>query len=537
VNKSKTRSKRCARSRLGEERASAVIQFIETCCRHTKGRFAGDPFILAPWQRDYVAEVFGNVNARSGLRRTRTAFLSVARKNGKSELAAAIALYMLAADGEQGPEVYGAAFDRDQASIVFDVAAQMVRQSEPLRNKLKVIPSTKRILCPDNGGFYRAIPADAAGSHGFNASCVIFDEVHTQRTRELWDVLVTSMGARDQPLVFAITTAGHNRLSLCYQLHTYATQVITRRVKDPSFVARVYEMPEGLSFEEIAAAPDAWAQANPSLASEPGGFLKVDHIAEAIERARHITAEQNTVCNLYFNQWTQSAERWFSRSQWDACGAELLPDVRKEWAGRECYGGLDLASTRDFNAFVLTFPRDDGGYDVLPRFWLPEVALEREDMAPMRPTLEEWRAAGFLSVTPGDVSDYDAIKEQIERDAEVFDLREVGYDRFLSLGIVMALADEGLTMVPVGQGYQTLSAPSKLLETLVADSALHHYGNPVLRWMADNVVRETRDYDEAIKPSRKKSTAKIDGIAALVDALERAMHTETAAEVAFYAFD
>src|SRR5574343_1471985 len=242
------------RTSEGERRARLAIDFIEKCCVHTIGKWAGLPFILAPWQREFIAEVFGNVDA-AGLRKTRRAFLAIARKQGKSELAAAVALYLLLADGEPSPQVYGAAFDRDQASIVFDVAAQMVQKSPLLRGMAKVIPSTKRIVCtagPSVGGYYRAIPADAAGSHGFNASGIIFDEFHTQKNRDLYDVLSTSTSAREQPLIFMITTAGFDKNGPCHEVYDYAKGVISGTIKDRTFVGRVFEAPQGPTFETVA---------------------------------------------------------------------------------------------------------------------------------------------------------------------------------------------------------------------------------------------------------------------------------------------
>ena len=505
-------------SNYSPEVAGKAVKFIEAL-PHTKGRWAGVRFTLADWQRSEIIEpLFGTVT-KEGKRQYRTAYLEVGRKNGKSELAAAIALKLLVADGEEGAEIYGAAADRDQATIVFHVAAEMVRRKPQLAKRLKVIDSQKRIIDPKTGSFYRAIPADAAGSHGFNASGVIFDEVHAQPSRELWDVLSTSTAAREQPLVFAITTAGFDRQSICWELHEYARKVLTGSVRDPTFFAWIRALPEESDWTDER----NWKLANPGL----GDFRSIEELRDMVNRAKETPALQNTVRRLYFSQWTSSETRWFDLGTWDRC-AGLTGDL----SGKECFGGLDLASTSDFAAWVTYFPE---GHKVLAQFFLPEKAVQRR--GPMQAQLEAWQREGWLTITPGDCIDYEYIKQQILRDADLYQVQEIGYDRWNATQIALQLQDElgPNIVVPVRQGFATLSAPSKLLETLVAEGKLNHGGNPILRWMADNCMVET-DANENIKPSKKKSSEKIDGIAALVTALDRAMHHEATSDVAFYSF-
>ncbi len=465
-----------------------------------------------------------------GTRQYRTSYVEVGRKNGKSELAAAIALYCLIADGEEGAEVYGAACDRDQASIVFHVAADMVRRSKYLSGICKIIDSQKRIIVPSTGSFYRAIPADAAGAHGYNASAVIFDEVHAQPNRELWDVLTTATAARDQPLVFAITTAGYDRTSICWELHTYAERVLRGTVSDPTFYAYIRALPEDADWTDES----TWVQANPALEGAGGGdFRSMDELRTAVAQAQERPAMENTVRRLYLSQWTQADVRWFKHGAWEACGG--VGHTFEEFKGRKCYGGLDLSSTSDFSACVWVFPDEEGAYDVLCRFWLPEATVEgkRHDMTDQ---LQAWARAGYLEVTPGDVIDYAFIKARILEDAALFDVQQIGYDPWHATQLCIELQEDGATMVPVRQGFRTMSAPSKLLETLVANRKLNHGGHPVLRWMAGNVTVEVDPY-EAIKPSKKKSTERIDGIAALVTALERASAEEAEPEVTFISFE
>lgn len=518
------------------------MRFIEGCCVHTIGKWAGLKFTLAPWQRDFVEAIFGNID-RTGRRQTRVAYLQIARKQGKSELCAALALYMLLADNEAEPQVYLAAFDREQSSIIFRVAASMVERSTELSQFAKVYRGTKRIVCtkgPSKGGFLVAIACDAAGSHGFNASAVIVDEMHTQRNSELIDVLETSMSAREQPLMCAISTAGTDRNSICYRWYSKAKQVRAGLIKDRAFVGRIYELPDGTSFEDIAERDrgghfkrekDLWILANPSLVGQPGGFIRPDEIRRQVADAVHFPASQNKVLRLHMDTWTQAESRWFSRHAWDACGGIVIEDRLK---GRKCWGGLDLAATSDFNALVYIFPwDDDAGYDVLCRFWLPRAAVEKR--APMRDQLEAWERGGFLNVTEGDVTDYDAIRSQIMHDAEAFDVQSIAFDRFLAMPLVVPLQAEGIEMVPVGQGSRSMNAPAKLLETLIANQTINHGGHPVLRWMADNVTVET-DYEDRIKPSKKKSSEKIDGIVALCMALSECIADEAAPEIKFISF-
>jgi len=368
------------------------------------------------------------------------------------------------------------------------------------------------------------------------------DELHVV-PQELIDVLETSMSAREQPLMFAISTAGHDRESICYRWYSKARQVQNGTIRDPAFVGRLYELPEGTSFEEVAERDrgghfkrekDLWPMANPSLVGQPGGFIRPDEIRRQVRDALHFPAAQNKVMNLHFNVWTQSAERWFSRYAWDACGGVGKPE--SAFAGRRCWGGLDLAATSDFNALVYVFPWEgerEEGYDVLCRFWLPEAAVEKR--ADMRDQLLEWARAGQLIVTPGDVTDYNAIKAQIMRDAEAFQVESIAFDRFLAMPLVVPLQEEGVLMVPVGQGTRSMNAPAKLLETLIANRTIDHFGQPVLRWMSDNVSLET-DYEDRIKPSKKASKNKIDGIVALCMALSEAIAATVEPEVQFISF-
>jgi len=510
-------------ARLHEAEAADAIAFIESL-RHVKGsQWAGKKLRLSDWQRYIVSELFGRLTP-DGLRQYRTAYIETPRKTGKSTLSAGIALYLLMGDNEPGAEVYSAATDQDQAALVFSIAAAMVGRDPYLKDRLTVLDHTKRIVDKETGSFYHAISAKAASKHGYNAHGVIYDELHAALNRDLWDVLKTSMGARQQPLMVAITTAGFDRSSICWEQHEYARKVMTGQLDDPSFFGYIAAADETDAWDD----PATWRKANPHL----GVTVPVSFYESECAVAKENPAYENTFRRLYLSQWTAAYERWFNLGAWDACGGDTISGLEKKNAGRACYAGLDLASTGDLAAYVLIFPRDDDGYDVLVRAYLPEAALHKR--AGQAQAFAGWAKQGYLRVTPGNVIDYDFIKADILTDATRFEIREIGYDPWSAVQVAVQLEGEGLTCVPVRQGFATLSPPAKLLETLVAREQIHHGGHPVARWCADNVQVET-DAGGNIKPSKKKSTEKIDVIAALVTGLDRAMHAEqiTASFIAF----
>jgi len=500
---------------FSEEQADRAVRFIESLT-HTKGKWAGVPFSLYPWQRDdIVRPLFGNLR-EDGTRQYRKAYIEIPRKNGKSELAAAVALKLLLSDGEPGAEIYGAAKDSDQAALVFNVAARMVRQSSRLSAATKIVDSQKRIVFPKQGSFYRAIPADAGGSHGFDASGIVFDELHTQPNRELWDVLTTSTGSRRQPLVFAITTAGYDRNSICYEQHDYAEKVLNAVIDDPSYFAFIRSAPDAADWQD----EEVWARANPAL----GEFRNIEEMRDFAREAAQVPAKQNTFRRLYLNQWTQQADRWLDLSAWDASAGVV---DAANLAGRRCYAGLDLASTTDIAALTLVFPptAEDGDFQVLPFFWIPAGNIadrERRDRVPY----SQWIGQGLIDATPGDVIDYSAIRLKLEALRERYNIREIAFDRWGATQLAQELDAAGATVIPFGQGFASMSPPTKELMNLVVSRRLRHGGHPVLRWMADNMVVK-QDPAGNLKPDKSKSTEKIDGMVALVMALDRATRHKT----------
>ncbi|HEL1978133.1 TPA: terminase large subunit [Streptococcus suis] len=496
-------------SHYDKVKADRAVTFINNLS-HTKGKWAGKRFDLLPWQEQIVRDLFGIVK-EDGNRQFLTAYIEIPKKNGKSELAAAIALYLLYADNEASAEVYGAACDRNQASIVFDVAKQMVQMSRPLEKRSKIMGATKRIVNYSNAGFYQVLSAETGTKHGLNVSGLVFDEIHAQPNRHLYDVLTKGSGdAREQPLFFIITTAGTDRNSICYELHTKALDILNGRKKDTSFYPVVY----GLSDEDDWNDEANWRRANPSL----GHTIGIDRVREAYQQALDNPAEENVFKQLRLNMWTSSSVAWIPDHVY-AKGND--PIQYESLKGRSCYAGLDLSSTSDITAFVLVFPPrfEEENYIVLPYFWLPEDTLElrcRRDHV----LYDVWERQGYIKTTEGNVVHYGFIEKFIEDLSEIYHIKEIAYDRWNATQMVQNLEGMGLTMVPFGQGYKDMSPPSKELYKLMMEGKIQHGGHPVLKWMGQNVVMR-QDPAGNIKPDKEKSVEKIDGIVALIMGLDR----------------
>ena len=491
--------------------ADYAVSFIEALC-HTKGTWAGKPFELMDWQEQIIRDVFGTLKP-NGYRQFNTAYIEIPKKNGKSELAAAVALLLLCGDGEQRAEIYGCAADRNQAKIVFDVAVDMVRFCPALEKRVKITESQKIIEYLPTKSKYQVLSADVANKHGFNTHGVIFDELHTQPNRKLYDVMTQGSGdARMQPLYFLITTAGNNTESICYEVHQKALDIIEGRKIDPTFYPVIY----GAGMNEDWTDPKVWKKANPSL----GETIGMDKVKAACDSAKQNPGEENSFRQLRLNQWVKQSVRWMPMDKWDACSLVVSED---DLEGRVCYGGLDLSSTTDITAFVLVFPPEDetDRYIILPYFWLPE------DNLPLRVNRDHvpydvWERQGFLQTTEGNVVHYGYIEKFIERLGERFNIREIAFDRWGAVQMVQNLEGMGFTVVPFGQGFKDMSPPTKELMKLVLEQRIAHGGHPVLRWMMDNIYIRT-DPAGNIKPDKEKSTEKIDGAVAAIMALDRAI--------------
>lgn len=501
-------------SHYDKEKADRAVNFIENLC-HTKGKWSGKRFWLLPWQEQLIRDIFGIIKP-DGYRQFRTAFVEICKKVGKSELAAAIALYLLYADNEPSAEVYGAAADRQQASIVFDVARQMVEMSPALMKRSKLMTATKRIVNYGNAGFYQVLSAEVGSKHGFSISGLVFDEIHTQPNRQLYDVLTKgSSDARQNPLHFIITTAGTDRHSIAYELHTKAVDILEGRREDPTFYPVVYGLKDDEDWEDEA----NWYKVNPSL----GYTVDIERLRDAYREAKQNPADEITFKWLRMNMWVSSTTAWIPDRIYMRGNEEI--DMRA-LEGRDCYGGLDLSSTGDITAFVLMFPpRDaDEKYIILPFFWVPEETIPQRVKQASVP-YDVWEKQGHLLATEGNVIHYDFIEKFIEELGEKYHILEIAFDRWGATQMVQDLEGMGFTVVPFGQGYSSMSAPTKEFYKLLMEGRIVHGGQPVLRWMAGNVVIDT-DPAGNIKVTKARSKEKIDGIVAAIMALDRCIRNQ-----------
>lgn len=483
--------------------AERAVAFFAECLKHTTGEWRGQPFVLADWQADQIVRPLFGWKRKDGTRRYRTAFIAVPRKAGKTTLAAGLALYATYADGEPGAQVINAAADREQARLCFDVAKQMVEGEPELAARSEVFKNA--VTVPESGSSYRVLSSDAYTKHGLNCHYIGADELHCWPGRELWDTLVTSTGARRQPLTVVTTTAGYDKHSLCFELWDYARKVRDGIIEDSSFLPVLYEAGEDDDWKD----PATWAKAHPGY----GVTVSHDYFAQECAKAQATPAYENTFRRLLLNQWTEQDSRWLAMDAWDGCRGEL-PDLE----GAECWAGLDLAATTDLSALVLAFPIGDR-LVLVPHFWVPADRISdrvKRDRVPY----DQWVARGLITATDGAVTDYDRIRADIHEIASRYRIREIAFDRWNATQLLTQLAGDGLQVVGFGQGFASMSGPAKELERRIVGRELLHDGNPVLRWMVSNVT-VTQDPAGNIKPDKAKSTERIDGVVAACMAIGR----------------
>lgn len=488
------------------ERATHVLEFFQEWLRHSKGRFAGKPFELLPWQAEMLAELFGWLRVSDSTRRYRVAYISTAKKSGKSTLLAGIGLYLLIADGENGSEIYGAGADREQASVIYREMASMVRASPLLSQKLEVIDSRRTIAFRKEASFYRVLSADAFRAEGLNIHGLLFDELHAQRDRRLWDALRYGGAARAQPLLCSITTAGYDRNSICYEQYSYAKRVLADWTFDPSFFPLIYEVEN----QDEWKVPDNWPDANPSW----GVTIQPADFAQEAKEAENSTSKLNGFLRYRLNCWTQQDTRFIKPEAWSACHSEPQTPL----AGRDCWVGVDLAWSQDTTAVVAIFPDADGSLDVLAKVYLPEDLVdehERRDRVQYR----RWAQEGHVTLTPGDVTDYEFIRRDIEEFTKQYAVRMVAVDPFNATHLTNQLDHSGIPVNRYRQGFAGMNAPCRLLETLLANQTIRH-NSPVLDWQAGNVAIRT-NAEGLIRPLKPKpnSPQRVDGILALCMAL------------------
>jgi phage terminase large subunit-like protein len=539
------------------ERALTFYGFL----KHSKGEWAGRKLVLRPWQEFIEGSVFGwqrqygqctscenwsVVNPATALiicdnpeceptpaapgdldwlRRFRTAYEELARKNGKSTRASGRGLYLAFFDGEGGAEVYAAATKRDQAKIVWSEASRMVKASPSLKARITSLTNNLHIL--GTASKFEPLGADNDSTDGLNIHGAIVDELHAHKTRSMVDVLETATGSRRQPLISYITTAGFDRHSVCWEKHDYGVKILEGIIEDDSYFAFIASIDEGDDWRD----PAVWPKANPNL----GVSVKMDDLQMKAERAKQVPGQQNAFKRLHLDVWTEQAERWLDVAVWDEnAGPDDCQTLREKLQGRECYGGLDLSSNTDLTSLSLYFPDpelegDDEAVAVLSFSWIPEENM-RQRAERDRVPYPEWVEQGFIASTPGNSIDHDFIRTELNELAGEFVIKEIGFDPWNARQIATQLAGDGFEMVEIRQGFYTMSEPSKLLETLVLRRRLRHGGQPVLRWAASNVAVAT-DASGNIKPDKKKSTERIDPVVSLVTALARVVaHTDDSTE-------
>jgi phage terminase large subunit-like protein len=487
------------------------IQFIERL--KLSDDFEGKPFRLHEWQKMLIRSLFGTLKP-NGTRQYKRAFWALARKSGKTQLVAAILLYLLLGSGLRNQEIYSCSGDRKQAGLIWKAAASMIRQDPYLLSLCTLYEGhSKRIIVPVNGNTYEAMSSDAPSKHGYNPSVVLFDEVHVYPNRQLHDTLTSAFGARRDRLSIYISTAGTDRNSLCYELWQYARGVIDGSINDPEFYGVLFEA----SPEDDWTDETVWQKALPGL----GSFTNLDFIRSECEQAKLSPAYERTFKQLYLNLWVEDLERgWLPINEWDQCAAPI------NWAryeGRQCFGGLDLSSTRDLSALSLVFPEDDGSYSLYVKFWVPgKSAFEKERMDGAPYT--EWSRKGFVAMSNKPTQDYQQIARDILELNELYDLVSIGYDPWNAQMLADQLVSAGIDMLKYGQSFSNLNAPSKWLENLILNHNIIHDGNPCLRWNVLNTIAEIKG--DVIRPSKAKSKTRIDGVVATVMALGICMNEQ-----------
>lgn len=500
---------------FSEAHGRHVLAFFDFL-KHSKDKWAGTRFELSRWQAFWLAVLFGWLRA-DGTRRFRKAYWEIARKNGKSTLLSGVGLYLLIGDGIAGAEVYTAATKLDQAKIVHEEAKRMVLQSAELRKHLQIVKND--ILLPGTANTYKPLGADALTQDGLNPHGAILDELHAHPSRALWDVIESATGSRSQPLMFAITTAGFNiENSICIEQRNYVRRILEEAIDDDAYFGVIYTLDgyDGGEDDEKDdwTDPKHWIKANPNL----GLSVFQDNLAESVRVAQNEPSAQANVLTKRFNVWVKASHLWMAMDRWKACGrAYTLEDLQDIVA---VYGGLDLASTSDLCSLGLQFILEDGSRALWGKHYLPEdVALDSEN--PNHRLYMMWKAQGWLTITPGNVTDYAFIKSDAAKLLERFPIEEIAFDRWNSSQLVTDLMNDGANMVAFGQGYASMSPAMKEFERLIKGKQLMHPNDPVMTWAMSNVVA-SKDPAGNIKPDKQKSANKIDPAVAQIMAAGRA---------------
>ncbi|HLN30042.1 MAG TPA: terminase TerL endonuclease subunit [Gemmataceae bacterium] len=484
------------------EKAKAGLEIFN----HIKLPEGDKPFVLSPWEEFIVGSLFGWFDS-DGFRRFRTAYVEAGKGNGKTPLAAGIGLKGLVADGERSAEIYTAGVTRDQASYLLNDAVKLVEASPALRRRVEVNAHNLAVLRTNS--FMRPVSSEARSLDQKRVHMALIDEIHEHPNSLVVDKMRAGTKGRRQALIFEITNSGYDRDSVCWHHHEYSRKVVEGLTEDDSWFAYVCQLDEGDDWTD----EKVWIKANPNL----GVSITLKYLREQVREAVGMPSKQNIVKRLNFCIWTEQETRWLDIARWDACNGEVRPE---NFEGAECFAAVDLASTTDIAALVLLFPTP-GGYSVLPFFWVPEEACKRRERS-NKDRIDQWVRAGLIEATSGDWIDYDVIHERIKELAKKYNIKEIAIDRWNSTQLATQLQGDGFNVLGFGQGYASMSAPTKELEKLILAGQIRHGGNPVLRWMAGNVACE-QDAAGNVKPSKSRSKEKIDGIVSLIMALGRAI--------------
>lgn len=494
--------------------------------RHTQGRMAGQPLRPDPWQVAYIlAPVFGWVRQNESGRWVRVVselYADVSRKNGKTTLAGGIAIYLTCADGEQGAQVLAAATTERQAGYCFEPIKQLARSAPALKGHVKAL--AKKVVHPRSGSYFTVVSSVAEALHGANVHGAIVDELHVHDSPDLVETIETGTGSREQPLIVIITTPDDGKPATIYdRKRRRVEQLAAHTLTDSSTYGVIWagaateaELAEdGLTpFDE-----EAWKRANPGYGISPTR----EYLKRAAAKAKDTPAELASFLRLHLGIRTKQVSRYITLPVWDR-NAGMVDEVALR--GRTAYGGLDLSRTHDLTALAWLFPDDSGGYDTLWRFWVPEARMPDLDKRTAGQA-SVWVRQGLLNMTSGDVIDYDLVKAQMRLDLAAFEVVEIGYDRWNATQLITDMTSEGAPMVPIGQGFASMSPPMKELNTLLLRGTaeapvFRHGGNPLMKWMVDNLA-VAMDAAGNVKPDKQKSGDNIDGVAAAVTALARAM--------------
>lgn len=519
--------------------AQKSLDFFPEILQHVEGDVAGQPFKLEPWQQSIVANLFGWFTTDSQgrtVRRYRETLIYVPRKNGKTPLAAGLCLYVFAALGEPGAQVYGAAAELQQAKLLYRHARGMVDREPELSDRIKVYPTYSSMVRNDDpASAYRVISAKANTKHGGNPSLILVDELHALPNRELIDVLRTSTASsnRPNPLMVYITTADYNRESICNEIYARAVAVRDnpgdegKPGYDPGFLPAIWEAGPDDDWTSEA----TWRKANPNL----GVSVSLDYLRRECKNAQENPALENSFRRLHLNQKTEQDVRAISAVVWAKCGHNAEPiawraEMLERLRGRPCTGGLDLGATSDLTAFSLFFHAESPPYPALLWFWCPETTVAKRRLN--RVPYDVWVRQGFMRSTEGDVADYDTIHEDILQIVSQFDLTPrdesgtfggIGVDRlFQGAQLCNQLQGDGIPIVEFGQGFASMAAPVKMFFEMLHGGQLAHGNNPVLAWMAGNASTE-EDPAGSLKFTKRRSGDKIDGIVALVMSIGRTL--------------